>query len=268
MKRILCLFYVLTTIAACHKVSNKTPAQDHVAKATTFIDQGDYGSAIELLEDTIKHDDTYEVRLVLASAYAGKAGIKVENYWDYLVGFDAFAKDKTPEVIPDWISADMIPEKLDEKEKSQLRNLNESYKAIQRLEKKVEKVPPIQISDRPYLEKARGLLEQTPTASSKLYRSLLTIVMIKSEIQDGKQLVSAWSDAAFDPCLAVVPEISVWLSNVLDLVGEGLDDLGQAYPNDKDQYQAMRIQVDLGNGYARQVLSYQKSLDNVCAARQ
>ncbi|OYZ21242.1 MAG: hypothetical protein B7Y39_09425 [Bdellovibrio sp. 28-41-41] len=268
MKRILFFFYVLTMITACHKVSDKTPAEDHIAKATTFIDQGDYGSAIELLEDTMKHEDTYEVRLVLASAYAGKAGIKVENYWDYLVGFDAFAKDKAPEAIPDVITADMIPEKLDEKSKSQLKNLNDSYKGIQRLDKKIEKVPLIQTSDRPYLKKARALLEQTPTASSKLYRSLLTVVMIKSEIQDGKELVAAWSDASFDPCFAVLPEVSVWLSKVLDLVGEGLDDLGHAYPNDKDQYQAMRKQVDLGNDYSRQALSYQKSLDNVCAAKQ
>tara|TARA_B110001454_G_C12723292_1_gene436308 strand:- start:17789 stop:18559 length:771 start_codon:yes stop_codon:yes gene_type:complete len=255
-------------ITACHKVSDKTPSEDHVAKATTFIDQGDYSSAIELLEDTMKHEDTYEVRLVLASAYAGKAGIKVENYWDYLVGFDSFAKDKAPEVLEDIITDDMIPEKLDEKSKSQLKNLNDSYKDIQRLEKKVEKVPLIETSNRPYLKKARALLEQTSTASSKLYRSLLTVVLIKSEIQDGKQLLAAWSDASFDPCFSLLPEVSTWSSNVLNLVSEGLDDLGRAYPKDNEQYQAMRTQVNLVSDYSRQALPYQKSLDKVCADKK
>lgn len=268
MKRIFLFFCLITALTACHKVSDKSPAEDHVAKATTYIDQGDFSSAIELLEDTIKHEDTYEVRLVLASAYAGQAGIKVENYWDYLVGFDAFAKDKDPEVFPDLVTDDRIPEKLDEKTKSHLKNLNEHFKDLQRLEKKSSKVPIIQASDRPNIQRARALLEATPTPSSKLYRSLLTVVLIKSEIQDGKQLTAAWSDAKFDPCFPALSGISLWLANALDLVSDGLNDLGKAYPKDNDNYQAMRNEVKKGSEITRQVPSYQKSAESVCAVRK
>lgn len=259
---------MLTMISACHKVSDKTPAEDHIAKATTYIDQGDYSSAIELLEDTMKHEDTYEVRLVLASAYAGRAGVKVENYWDYLIGFDAFAKDKGPEVFPDLVPADMIPEKLDDKAKAHLKTLNENFKDLQRLEKKADKVPIIATTDRPDLKRARDLLERTSSASSKLYRSLITVVLVKSEIQDGKALVTAWSDAKFDPCFPVAIGLSSWLSKVLDLVSEGLNDLGKAYPDDNDNYQAMRSDVDKGNVYTRQLISYQKTSDSVCTNKK
>lgn len=268
MKRIALFFYMLTMILACHKVANKTPAEDHTAKATTYIDQGDYSSAIELLEDTLKHEDTYEVRLVLASAYAGRAGVKVENYWDYLIGFDAFAKDKGPESFPDLVPADVLPENLEDKSKEQLKILNENFKDLQRLEKKADKVPVVAETDRPDLVRARELLQGTSTGSSKLYRSLLTVVLVKSEIQDGKALVTAWSDKKFDPCFPAVKGLSTWLSKVLYLVSEGLNDLGKAYPDDNANYQAMRADVDKGNVYTRQLLSFQKTADTLCTNKK
>ncbi|GEM_PF-2204571 len=268
MKRIALFFYILTMTLACHKVANKTPAEDHTAKATTYIDQGDYTSAIELLEDTLKHEDTYEVRLVLASAYAGRAGVKVENYWDYLIGFDAFAKDKGPEMFPDLVPADALPEALDDKSKDQLKMLNENFKDLQRLEKKASKVPLVAETDRPDLVRARELLERTSTPSSKLYRSLLTVVLVKSEIQDGKALVTTWSDKKFDPCFPIAKGFSAWLSKVLDLVSDGLNDLGKAYPDDDVNYQTMRADVDKGNAHTRQILSYQKTADSLCTNKK
>lgn len=255
---------MLAFLLACHKVANTTPAEDHTAKATTYIDQGDYASAIELLEDTLKYEDTYEVRLVLASAYAGRAGIKVENYWDYLIGFDAFAKNKADDAVPDLLPADSIPEKLDENSKTFLNALNENFKDLQRLEKKAVKVPNITANDRPDIEHARELLKLTHSSSASLYRSLLAVVLVKSEIQEGKAIATTWSEMKFDPCVPTAKRLSSLLSKILDLVSDGLNDLGNAYPDDNANYQTMRADIDKGSIQIQQFTSDQNKVDSLC----
>ncbi|MBL7546124.1 MAG: hypothetical protein JNL11_20055 [Bdellovibrionaceae bacterium] len=266
MKRIGFLVFIVSTIifSSCHKARN-TPAESAVAKATVYIDQGDYDFAIQILEDSLLFEENSETRLVLASAYAGRAGIKVENYWDYLIGFDAFAKDKTEAMYPDIIPMNLVPESIDQEAKETLKILNDQYKDLQKLNAKAEKIPVVEPEALQDLMRARSILSKTTSSGSRLYRSLLTAVVVKSEFAEFDKVVKEWIAAEQNFCFSLVAELPTWLADTLDLVSEGLDDLGKAYPDQNADYQSMRTKItETGKKISIDLESNQKITESLC----
>lgn len=265
----ICLVFI--SLSSCYKVETASPVETPVARATYFIDNGDYGSAILILEDVLKNE-TYknnaDVRLVLASAYAGRAGVKVENYWDYLIGFDAFAKNRKPESYPNLIPSNLIPDTTDQKTRDLLRLWNEQYGDLQKLQAKAEKIPLIDRDQRKGLMRARVLLADVDSGTAKLYRSLLSAVVVKSEFIEGEKILKSWSNDSYDLCLPAVNEISVWLSSALNLISEGLDDLGRAYPDQNPEYQSVRKDLEKGMKLSRSLSKDRNEVDAVCELKE
>lgn len=254
-------------LSSCIKASSPPPSETHISRATHYIDQGDYDTAIEILEKGLPYDNNSEMRLVLASAYAGRGGVKVENYWDYLIGFDAFAKEKSADAHTDIIPMNLIPEALDEKYKTALIQFNKDFAKLQQLEKKADKIPAIAAENRPDLLRARSLLLQVNTPSARLYRSILTVVVVKSELPEGNALLESWSKEKYDLCFPIANKVSVWFSNILYLIDEGLEDLSYAYPNDKS-YSEMRRELTSGKAVTQHLTSYKTTAKSVCPVKK
>lgn len=252
--------------ASCIKTTNTTPKETLISRATYYIDRGDYDTAIDLLETGIAYEDSSEMRLVLASAYAGRSGVHVENYWDYLIGFQAFVKSETAEKLDDIIPAKLLPSNLDEKSKQTVNNINEHFHKLQQLEKKTAKIPVISDEKRTDAMRARALLEQVNTASARLYRSILTAVVIKSDVPEGNALLKIWSEKKYDVCSPVALKISSWLTSTLILVDEGLEDLSHAYPDDTSYTQ---IRKDLAPALllSRRLGTHHSTADALCSIK-
>lgn len=81
----LCIFKALLLLGLCTfigcKKKNYQPKEDTVVKAYRLIDEQRTSEAIDLLEEELKKDSSTnnsEIKFVLASAYAHKAGIKIQ----------------------------------------------------------------------------------------------------------------------------------------------------------------------------------------------
>lgn len=271
MKKLVRFFLILSflLITSCHKTNKVSPAADRIDKATLMIDRGEYDSAIEILEGAINnHEATPKMRLVLASAYAGRAGVKVENYWDYLVGYDVFVKEPSEDPFPDLIPSERIPENLKDDDKKQITLLNGYYKDFQRLENKTSKIPSIDRKYRNDIYHARKVIKNIDAPSVRLYRSMLTAVVVKSEIVEGNQVVKMWADSQFRLCQNTMPNYSDWLIQVLDLVSDGLNDLGHAYPDENESYQSVRNEIKNGIQLTETLQNQTKNLEDVCQLKK
>lgn len=248
----------LLFFSACHKAKIETRTESHLDRATLLMDQGDYSSAIELLEDAISHEqNTQKLRLVLASAYAGRAGIKVESYWDYLVGFDAFVNTQTKEKSEDLVPRSLLPDNANEDLKKQIAQLNKYYQDLRWLEFKTKKIPELNQYQRSDLKKARIVIENQDAPGSRLYRSMLTAVLVKSNFVNLDQTAKVWIHSNYNFCDKTISEFSKDLAITLDLVSDGLNDLGIAYPEENEGYQKTR--TDIKNGI-RLLQIFQKNL--------
>lgn len=255
--------------SSCNKAEDdQRSTENQIDRATRYIDQGQYDSAINLLEDVLQREDTPRTRMILASAYAGRTGIQVATYWDFLVGFDAFAKNRTPQDFPDLIPANKISSSLDAKGKDLLKRINDQFKELQRLQKKADKIPTVNSAQRKDLAQARIVLNSVTTPGSRLYRALLAAIMIKSDIVRGERLIRSWSEENFHLCKPTATEFANWLWQTLSLASDGLNDAGQAYPEENENYQ--RIRKDLGVGLIalQSINTHQNITDSLCALQK
>ena len=256
-------------LISCNKAEDERDSSDNqIDRATRYIDQGQYDSAINILEDVIQKEDNHRARMILASAYAGRTGIRVETYWDFLVGFDAFAKNRTPQDFPDLIPANKIPSSLDEKGKDLFKRINEQFKELQRLQKKADKIPTVTTAQRKDLAQARIVLTPLTTPGSKLYRALLAAVMIKSDFTRGERLIQSWSQTQFNLCQPVATDLANWLWQTLSLASDGLNDAGQAYPEENDGYQRIRRDIGIGLRALQSVNTSQNLTESLCVLQK
>lgn len=97
-----------------------------------------------------------------------------------------------------------------------------------------------------------------------MYRSVLTAVIVKSETSEGEKILETWSGKNFDLCFPIVPMVSVWISKVLNLVSDGLNDLGRAYPDENETYQKMRKDIENGLLSSEDLTSLKANLESLC----
>lgn len=265
---VLLLSAVLVFTSCGKKAEDQNTEDNQISQATRYIDQGNYDSAIRLMEDFIQSRESARARMVLASAYAGRTGVKVETYWDLLVGFDAFTQKRKAIPVPDFMDFSQLTPYLDEESKHFLFIMNEQLKDLLRFRQRAEKVPHINPAQRHDLSRARAVIAGVTTAGSKLYRALLTVVIVKSDILRGEKLLRQWSAVDFNACSPLASEISKSLLQVLNLTSEALEDAGQAYPEENPHYQNLRKDLGKGIELLQTINSQQILVDALCELRK
>ncbi|MFZ4404063.1 MAG: hypothetical protein ACOYOK_08180, partial [Pseudobdellovibrionaceae bacterium] len=86
----LSIFFLILTATSCQSKRQQVEKEQAVnEQAHDLIDKQKYDEAIELL--TPRHQqnpDNIEYALILATAYAGKAGVHVEEIWGFTLGYE------------------------------------------------------------------------------------------------------------------------------------------------------------------------------------
>ncbi|MFN7904346.1 MAG: hypothetical protein ACK5P5_04125 [Pseudobdellovibrionaceae bacterium] len=258
------LIFCCLSFSGCNKAEDKNSQENQISQANQYIDQGQYSSAIQILEESLQNNDSERARMTLASAYAGRSGIRVETYFDFLVGFDAFVKNKKPQDFPDLISQNQIPEGLDERGMDFIRHVNKQHKELKQLQKRADKIPSIGPSQRSDLARARVVITNVTTPGSKLYRALLAAIILKSEVVRGELLIQSWSKTNFNFCKPEAPAVATWLWQTLSLISDGLNDAGQAYPENNVHYQTLRKDLILGMNFLQAMNTHQTIAKSLC----
>ncbi len=258
---------VLLVSGGCQR--NKTePVHDPLDTNYKLIDKGDYDGAIRELQRLSLADPRPAVKVALASAYAARGGIRVENYWGFVIGFDA------PLVPPDSIPENATVESLqkiakqargdiDPRDLNALGGIVKSLSVWERYKDRVDAIPVVSGAALADVQVAAETLKAVQTPGGRLYRAILNLILFKSYITA--------SQALWDQFNAVIGELLAghievlckfdfekilnWLNPITYHLTEALDDLIIAYPDERKDLEDARNLVQAIYGITQQAVN-------------
>ena len=189
---------VVGLAAGCANKREAEKSRSDVDRATFLIDQGQYSEAIFSLSEKLKAEPEHQkARLLLASAYAGRAGLK-------FLDFKLFASQVTS-----WNGHD-DPKLFSSKNKI-LQSVAQTIWQIQRFSQAFETVPaPSSKTGIGDIRKALAILDESGRLSDgpSLYRALLRVVVFKYDIVTRYDLIPQGG------CAIDIPQLVRWFADV------------------------------------------------------
>ena len=251
-------FFLFAVIAlglgACEPKKEKSYDHDPLDSQYRMIDRGDYDGAIRELEAMLQGQNTPRVREALASAYAARAGLFIENYWGFLVGFRApLLNVDRVNAGPTVTRARKILTQLNGDAEPTNRNafgqLARFFGTLEIWADRIDKLPVVRGNARADLERALMVLDGTPSPGGRLYRALLGLVAFKSDIANGFE---GWSrveailkkldlsnpkspvNAAL-LCQVDVKSFALWAGGIIARLSSTGSDVAVAFPSKRDE---------------------------------
>lgn len=258
-RRILILsFFVPLLMVACgksNKVSNETP----LLRSYRLIDENRTDDAINYLTSQIDErdavapsgqddsPDTTRLRVALASAYGKKAGVDVHAMAKAFQAGKSIASVKA-------VKFDKIDEAKASNQDHQLEALAvwivESLKGVE----VVEVIPKIEADKIMYLQQAIRILNSTPKLlpGDLVYSALLKVIYVRAEFEVSElKTVLPTVHQENGQCIAKVSDFRDYLVRASKLLLSAYDDLGNAMPTKKAQFQKdSQVIVDLTTSIA------------------
>lgn len=246
--RTLLILTLVAGLQACTaREDDKSSSESRLNQATEHIDKSEYSEAIAILEDLKSSDASEKVRMVLASAYAGRAGVKVENYWGFVVTYKPLLKgesERGEEPLDPLVDVSLIPQSAPKEVREGLRRLNENMREIMRIRRRIERIPHITREQRLDLQRGVNALDGVATQGGYLYRAILEVVLLRSSLDEVVSLASnLLDDPGASACTSKARKFVEWLRYSQGTLGNTLKDLGGAYPNDRDNLEKIRRQI-------------------------
>jgi len=203
----LCLFIVcVSLLLSCQTKEEPVTRESLLSRGFALMDRGEYDQAIAYFADMAKADPHHHVRLAWASAYAAKAGVKIEQIYSFVVVEEVQKK----EVSVAGFSADANAQTA------------ELMKSLETFARHWQQIPVLE-----------GLTGPGPS----LYRATLRVMILKSQVSQGiknwKVLAENQSNKVCTQSLRPYLDWGVRVLNVLVGVSE---DLQHAFPKTKDDY--------------------------------
>ncbi len=219
----------------CQKQEGDLSKQEDVQdKATTLIERGQNDEAIRLMIEELKKNPVSDrSRQILASAYANRAGIRVENYYGFAVTYNSlikgpedFSKKNSAEENVD--ISEIFPA-LPDQAKNALRQLAPNLAIIQKIRGRLIQVPLVNAEQSKDLLLAVEVLRPTTSPGAHVYRAILDLIVLRSHFDRNIQLIGL--AASEDGCQRNLDIAMRSLQSSFGLLQQFLDDLAQAYPS-------------------------------------
>jgi hypothetical protein len=217
MKTLL-LFCFVIFLGGCGKGQNSHQTREAQTLETGFqlLDQRRFDEAILYFQEMFETQPTDDALKAWASAYIAKAGLNVPTLLKALLA---------------------LPEKKELKTDSDLINQIYAYK------KSFEKIPYVEGASREDIQKAATLLKLRNSASVRLLRSFLNLILLRSSLADGDQsFVKADFKYDLDKnlkgiCKLEWKKLDNWIQSWSKFGTELMNDLDLAYPSRKKEWQ-------------------------------
>ncbi|MDG0815866.1 outer membrane protein assembly factor BamD [Bdellovibrio svalbardensis] len=227
MRKIRLLSYIvlLGSLLSCSAKEQPATRESALSSGFKMLDRQQYDEAIQYFSGLAEKDPHYQVKLAWASAYAARAGVKIETIY-------AFVTAKNSAVPNLQIRIKEVP--LDHQTRGLLANLS-TYAEIW------NKIPSVGQSAREDLQKAVAILKQDQIPGVRLYSAALRVVILKSSIEEG---LRNWDqNSRRRLCLHDVKPYWDWALRVLDGLTQLSQDLEGAFPS-KKEFSEARVNLE------------------------
>lgn len=221
----MCMTLVFFTQIGCQKEEPSTRAEV-LSEGFTLMDQGRWDEAISYFTDVLTHDPHYHVKMALASAYAGRAGIRIEQIYSFSV------VKEVP--VPDIEIKGMT---LDKQTATTLESLA-------KYRQHWSKIPDLQGKSRSDIDSAIQTLDDEVEPGARLYAAVLRVVMLKSTVSQGYENFQARIANGKKVCTRDLKPYMSWSGKVFENLMFLATDLEQAFPEQKKTYEEIRGQLE------------------------
>lgn len=219
------------------------------------IDQGNYDEAIHYFSDMHSKDpNNPKIKMALASAYAGSAGLKIDRFWN-------FAKEmRGPAITSESLKNHpfyLLNKKNIEPFESIIpietkADLDQAFLLMSGLDTyrtRAQIYPYVKKDRRPDVEKAVAILNAENNQGASLYRAILNGVLLRSDLDDGfdfwNSVGNPFAEFATYPleferifCTPVTGPLTVWMNQQFERIVQITLDLKKSYPSDGETYSA------------------------------
>lgn len=216
----LTLIAVLFLTLGCQSKEEPETRESRLSAGHRLIDQGQWDEAIAYLKKLEQQDPHLHVKLALASAYAGRAGVRIEKIYAFLT-----VKALSPFTL--------APAVVRAESKTQ-----ELMQSLARYVAHWEKIPELQAAGRRDLEQAVKVLQGQNEPGAHLYAATLRVVLLKSVVQEGLRNWDELQDGKI--CSDEMRPYYDWALLLLQNLAVISEDLSRAFPEKKAEYQKYR----------------------------
>lgn len=230
-------------LGSCQKETPEDRSESRVDRALRLMDRGEHDEAILILE---KEAAGERVHQLLASAYAARAGVRVQDYWGFVVGYRSLLKEEKPLTLPG-LDLKILPEGTAREARELLERINSSLAEFARVRQRAEQIPYVKREARPDLHRAVQVLTGLQSRGARLYRAILELILIRSAVDDMGVVIRAWEKKSFDFCSEPFAITVEWMVYSSSLLIEALEDLSVAYPSQAPQLQSWREDLLAGD---------------------
>lgn len=209
---------LLIVFTSCRAKEEQVTREKLMSKGFTLMDSGHYDEAIKYFADLASTDPHYQIKIAWASAYAGRAGVKIEQIYSF---------SKIKDLPPLEISiAGFTPDKKTSELINQLAEYTDHW----------NRVPTVNVEKLPDLISAVHILTQSTEPGARLYAAALRIVLIKSSINAG---TLNWQSQK-QICASDIQRFLKWTLAILKELLFLSEDLQIAFPENNQEYENFR----------------------------
>lgn len=215
----------IATASGCTVSTSDGEKADEVTRANQLIDKKQYSEAIYVLTERLKRSPAdSRARVLLASAYAARAGIRLANYGNFAATIDKW--NKLSELLDDGM------------EENLLQVVGKAFLRIQIVVKAFDALPVPStsegISD---LGAALSVLDEGGELKGgpSLYRALLRVTLFK------QQLKTVYRPRFAPACRISTRDLTAWLSAIAGQVGKIVDDVGGGLADPESKKRTMEF---------------------------
>lgn len=223
----------------CNRSHPIDPSEPHVEEAYQMIDDGQYTEAIDLFWSLLQNEDTPTIRIGLTSAYAARAGILVQSYWDLVLPLIKTQpenhKDRVEKFKKEWkLLILKLPSETQVTLAANEAQILKAYENLENFKTRFEKIPLLtrldQVGD---INMARSIIKDEASRGAHLYRSLLSLVLFRYEANESLNQFNQVI-AAVQQTKSCSPQLKLWvmhLDSIATLISDLILDLKISYPN-------------------------------------
>lgn len=223
----------------CNRSQTRESSEPHVEEAYELIDHGQYTEAIDLFWTLLQNEDTPTIRIGLASAYAARAGILVQSYWDLILPLiktqPDTQRDKVEKFKKEWkLLILKLPNEAQATLASNEEKIFKAYENLENFKTRFEKIPLLtgidQVGD---ISMAKSIIKDVPSRGTHLYRALLSLVLLRYEANESLNQFNQ-TIKTIEQNRSCSSQLKLWvthLDSIATLISDLIFDLKISYPS-------------------------------------